>query len=89
MEKRNINLPQKRLKTRIEFNEKIPCALKLAMEGTNENSCSEEQKIASKTDFCYQVTWPVFMPQCVGCLKANEHIRFMEDNKNRKFKVVG
>ena len=87
--RKGSHLPQKRMRTSIEFTEEVPiCAVKLSLLGLKEDELTKEQRKELSIKSCPHPVWPPFMPQCVECLGTHEYERYLEDTKGRKYKVI-
>ena len=83
------SFPQKNFTTKIIFPEnKVVCALRLAVKGRTLSEATDEEKLTSSDDNCEHVIWPTIFPQCIGCLASNKHQRYIKDSKGREHKVI-
>jgi hypothetical protein len=89
MQKRGVvNLPQKRLKTKVIFKEKVPCLLHIALQGKDLATMTQEERDKFMQIFCTHPVWPAFMPSCQTCLKDKEYETTLTDKKGRSYRRI-
>jgi hypothetical protein len=86
--KSNLRLPEKKLKTKVKFEEKIICALNVAMAGKDVETLTDSEKQRFTTEQCVHPMWPPFMPQCGQCLISNKNTPCLVDKKGREYRSL-
>jgi len=86
--KANINLPGKKMNTKVNFGAPVLCDLNVAMAGKTSETLTDEERTKFTTTFCVHPMWPAFLPQCKVCLLSNKHVNCMVDKKGREYKLT-